>query len=168
MSITAVVVTWNRCELLRECLDGVLAQKPAPERVIVVDNASDDATPELLAASPYAERVEVIRTHENLGGAGLQCAVPDVTPIPNPVTGSTDALPRWAQIDFQGWGKVSPIGVQIDCNGVKPVLPSFQICGQWRVRFLDWIDIEQQTCRKVWDPFNAGAQPNDGGMGAGG
>ena len=66
--IVAVVVTWNRRDLLRESLDAVAAQSLPPVRTVVVDNASDDGTAELLATE-YAD-LEVLRLEANIGGAG--------------------------------------------------------------------------------------------------
>ena len=66
--IVAVVVTWNRRDLLRESLDALGGQTLALDRVVVVDNASTDGTPELLAAD-YAD-LEVLRLETNTGGAG--------------------------------------------------------------------------------------------------
>ena len=66
--IVAVVVTWNRHDLLRESLDAVLGQSLPPVRTVVVDNASTDGTPELLATG-YPD-VEVVRLERNTGGAG--------------------------------------------------------------------------------------------------
>ena len=42
--VTAVVVTYNRRQLLLEALAAVHAQSRAPDAVIVVDNASTDDT----------------------------------------------------------------------------------------------------------------------------
>lgn len=69
--VVAVVVTWNRRELLERCLDAVLGQTLRPTRVVIVDNASDDGTAELLA-SRYAALpgVQIVRTKHNIGGAG--------------------------------------------------------------------------------------------------
>ncbi len=69
MTATAVVVTWNRVALLRECLTAILGQTRAPDRVIVVDNASTDDTLAMLAAE-FADGVEVLALDENTGGAG--------------------------------------------------------------------------------------------------
>lgn len=70
-SVVAVVVTWNRRELLQESLAAVRGQTHAPAAIVVVDNASDDGTEELLA-SAYAEDLglDVVRLRENTGGAG--------------------------------------------------------------------------------------------------
>jgi rhamnopyranosyl-N-acetylglucosaminyl-diphospho-decaprenol beta-1,3/1,4-galactofuranosyltransferase len=66
--IVAVVVTWNRRDLLVESLSAITAQTRAPDRVVVVDNASDDGTPALLAER--FPQLETVRTHRNIGGAG--------------------------------------------------------------------------------------------------
>jgi GT2 family glycosyltransferase len=65
--VVAVVVTWNRAELLAQCLTAVTGQSRPPERVIVVDNASTDATAAVLAQYPGCE---VLRLRHNTGGAG--------------------------------------------------------------------------------------------------
>jgi GT2 family glycosyltransferase len=66
--VIAVVVTYNRRELLLESLAAVYAQSRAPDAVIVVDNASTDGTAEAVRVSfPVAELAEVAR---NTGGAG--------------------------------------------------------------------------------------------------
>src|SRR3954452_11534522 len=64
--VTVVVVTWQGAHLLGPCLDS-LALQTLPHDVLVVDNASTDDTPEVLAAHPD---VRVIRNHANLGFAG--------------------------------------------------------------------------------------------------
>jgi GT2 family glycosyltransferase len=70
--VCAAVVTYNRRELLVECLDAVLAQTASVQRLIVVDNASTDGTRERLAESGLLDRpeVEYVRLEDNLGGAG--------------------------------------------------------------------------------------------------
>ncbi len=47
--ISVLVVTLNRAELLKNCLDSLLVQTRMPEEVIVVDNGSTDNTPEVVA-----------------------------------------------------------------------------------------------------------------------
>ncbi|ANH36616.1 Galactofuranosyl transferase GlfT2 [Nocardioides dokdonensis FR1436] len=64
-----VVVTYNRAALLAPMLEGLAALDPAPELVVVVDNASTDHTPDVLAACTLPG-LQVVRTQENLGGAG--------------------------------------------------------------------------------------------------
>jgi len=66
--VCAVIVTYNRKELLRECLSAVLSQTRPPDHVLVVDNASTDGTPVMLREE--FPQVEVLRLPENQGGAG--------------------------------------------------------------------------------------------------
>jgi GT2 family glycosyltransferase len=69
--VVAVVVTWNRRELLQESLAAVRGQTHAPAAIVVVDNASDDGTTELLGSAYAAELgLDVIHLRENTGGAG--------------------------------------------------------------------------------------------------
>jgi GT2 family glycosyltransferase len=66
--VIAVVVTYNRRELLLESLAAVHAQSRAPDTVIVVDNASTDGTAAAVRASyPSVQLAELAR---NTGGAG--------------------------------------------------------------------------------------------------
>ena len=46
--VVAVVVTWNRRELLQEALAALRTQTHPPSAIVVVDNASTDGTTELL------------------------------------------------------------------------------------------------------------------------
>jgi GT2 family glycosyltransferase len=65
--VVVLVVTWRGREFLGDCLAS-LALQTHPHRVLVVDNASDDGTADLLAAEwPH---LQVIRTPWNLGFAG--------------------------------------------------------------------------------------------------
>ena len=66
--VVAVVVTYNRRDLLLEALAAVSAQTRAPDAVIVVDNASSDGTAaEVRAKFPAVQLAELTR---NSGGAG--------------------------------------------------------------------------------------------------
>ena len=71
MRVPAVVVTYNRKDLLVECVEGLARQTHPVQRVIVVDNASTDGTREALAASGVGERVHVdyVRLERNGGGS---------------------------------------------------------------------------------------------------
>lgn len=65
--VVAVVVTWNRKELLARNLRAVLAQTRPVDEILVVDNASTDGTPEMLAAE--FPMVRVVRLGGNAGAA---------------------------------------------------------------------------------------------------
>jgi rhamnopyranosyl-N-acetylglucosaminyl-diphospho-decaprenol beta-1,3/1,4-galactofuranosyltransferase len=72
MSVAVLVLTRNRRDLLLECLRGLDAQTVPVDRIVIVDNASDDGTPELLRERGVLDRDDVVysRLEENSGGAG--------------------------------------------------------------------------------------------------
>ncbi len=63
-----MVVTFNRRDLLRTCLQRLGAQTRPLEQIVVVDNASDDGTAEMVAEE--FPDVVLMRLPENVGGAG--------------------------------------------------------------------------------------------------
>ena len=67
-NVVAVVVAYNRQELLRRCLDGLAEQTVAPIGTVVVDNASTDDSREVASAHPLGAHVVALPT--NTGGAG--------------------------------------------------------------------------------------------------
>jgi rhamnopyranosyl-N-acetylglucosaminyl-diphospho-decaprenol beta-1,3/1,4-galactofuranosyltransferase len=66
--VIAVVVTYNRRDLLLESLAAVLAQTRAPDKVIVVDNASEDGT--AATVRDQFPSVHLAELRRNSGGAG--------------------------------------------------------------------------------------------------
>ena len=46
--VAAVVVTYNRKKLLVRCLDAIIKQSRKPDILFIIDNLSDDGTPQLL------------------------------------------------------------------------------------------------------------------------
>ncbi|MGN0613936.1 MAG: glycosyltransferase family 2 protein [Porcipelethomonas sp.] len=72
ISVIAVVVTYNRKELLMECLEAILKQSHPVDKVVLIDNNSNDGTYELLGEKGYIDnsRIEYAKMDENLGGAG--------------------------------------------------------------------------------------------------
>ncbi len=67
--IGAVVVTYNRKELLQVCVEKLLAQEKECD-VYVIDNASTDGTKAMIEERFSVPAVHYINTGANLGGAG--------------------------------------------------------------------------------------------------
>lgn len=63
--ISVIIVSWNVRELLANCLRSVLAQTGLALQVIVVDSASSDGSPELVAEQ--FPQVELVACQENVG-----------------------------------------------------------------------------------------------------
>lgn len=68
--VAAVVVTYNRKALLRQCIDCLARQTEQGLDILVVDNASTDGTREMLAPLIKSGDIRYENTGKNLGGAG--------------------------------------------------------------------------------------------------
>lgn len=99
---TIVVVTWRGKGHVSACLDAVAAQT-RPHRLLVIDNASDDGTDEILATHPSSPTV--VRLPTNVGYAGALAAASvdteftawlndDAAPAPDWLALLEDALER--------------------------------------------------------------------------
>lgn len=68
MTIAAVVVTYNRVDLLSKCLQALEQQDLKPDEIIVIDNASTDET--MTVVTDRFSSATYVHLKENLGGAG--------------------------------------------------------------------------------------------------
>lgn len=69
--VAAVIVTFNRRDMLEQCLDGLLAQDRPVDHVFIVNNASSDGTREFLDGRFGADpRFTLRHLDSNTGGAG--------------------------------------------------------------------------------------------------
>lgn len=66
-SIAVIVVSANSCAEIERCLEALQHQTLRPRRVLVVDNASTDGSPEAIASRFPA--VELLRLEQNVGFA---------------------------------------------------------------------------------------------------
>lgn len=67
--VNAVIVTCNRCELLKKSINALLEQTYLVNKIIIINNASTDGTKEYLDGLNN-ERILVIHKEQNEGGAG--------------------------------------------------------------------------------------------------
>lgn len=68
--VVAVVVTYNRKEILRKSLACILGQKNCPCDIMVIDNNSTDGTMEMIKRDFDNPHILYYNTGANLGGAG--------------------------------------------------------------------------------------------------
>lgn len=68
MKLGAVIVTYNRLELLKECIEACLKQSYLFQEIFIVNNASTDGTLEYLKTLKNP-KIKVLNSKENLGGA---------------------------------------------------------------------------------------------------
>lgn len=69
MKVSAVIVTYNRINLLKQCLEKVLNQDYKDLDILLIDNASTDGTKEYIN-SLDSKKIKYFNTGSNLGGAG--------------------------------------------------------------------------------------------------
>lgn len=124
-TICAVVVTFNRLELLKECLEAIREQTFPPDALFVIDNGSTDGTSEWLDKQ---HSITVVR-QKNLGGAGgfrrgikeafeanfdfIWVMDDDVKPLP-------DALE--VQFNLSDQGKSAVVSRKLDLDGNTIIL----------------------------------------------
>ena len=132
--IVAVVVTYESAGVLRECLEALRASAPRRGvRVVVVDNASRDASADI-AAEVLGESA-VVRRPDNsgfaagvnavlVGFAGDYLAVinPDLVTPPGVLDALADTLDRELQAGLVGPRVVDPSGRPEDTTGWFPTL----------------------------------------------
>lgn len=68
--VIAVVVTYNRKELLKECVNALLNQSYQNCNILIIDNASTDGTHDFINNFIDNKKVFYRNTGDNLGGAG--------------------------------------------------------------------------------------------------
>lgn len=67
MKVSILLQTYNQAGYLRKAVESLLAQTHADFELVVVDDCSSDATPQVLAGYAGQERVSLIRNSRNLG-----------------------------------------------------------------------------------------------------
>src|SRR5215467_10242104 len=100
--VSVTIVTYNSGRFIKRCLESVLAQRYQQKEIIVVDNASDDGTIDILER--FEDRCTVVYNDENIGFAAAQNQAiglssgdwvltlnPDVLLLPNFIQSLVDA-----------------------------------------------------------------------------
>lgn len=72
-TVFAAIITYNRKEQLKTCLEKVLSQSRKPDSVWVIDNASTDGTFDSLHTLIGDGSIHYRNTGQNLGGSGGFC-----------------------------------------------------------------------------------------------
>ena len=68
--VSVTIVTFNSGRFIKRCLESVLAQRYRHKEIIVIDNASDDGTVDIL--EQFEDRCRVVYNSENVGFAAAQ------------------------------------------------------------------------------------------------
>ncbi|HUQ84463.1 MAG TPA: glycosyltransferase [Gemmatimonadaceae bacterium] len=121
--VTVIVPVYNGARYLRESLDSIVSQTYQPLEIIVLDDASTDETPSIIAS--FGDRVRHVRHPSNLGqfrniNAGLRLATGEFVSIyhaddvyePSIVERSAEFLESHSDV-----GAVFSLDVFIDAHG---------------------------------------------------
>lgn len=120
-----VVVTYNSAQTIEQCVEATLRTMGPDDEIILVDNASQDTTPRLLAELAQRDRrVRYFLSSENLGfsagsNLGLQRARGEHLVLLNP-----DTMP------FPGW--LEEMAHQAQLEGVGAVGPTSDYVAGWQ------------------------------------
>ncbi|WP_127127380.1 glycosyltransferase [Pseudoflavitalea rhizosphaerae] len=68
--VCAIMVTYNRLQVLQRSLQHVLRQTVQPSLIVIIDNNSDDGTGDYLASLSDKKNIHSIRLEDNAGPAG--------------------------------------------------------------------------------------------------
>lgn len=148
--VAVIVVSYNTCALLRDCLQSVYASPSVPGEVFVVDNASADGS-QAMVASEFPG-VTLIALERNLGFAGAnnvalrRCRAsrvlllnPDATLAPDALARLDATLDRWPDAAAAGPRILNADGTLQSCGYRFPTLLS-EIRQSKRVgRLLSWV-----------------------------
>src|SRR5579862_6300864 len=123
--VSITIVTYNSGRFIKRCLESVLVQRYANKEVIVIDNASQDGTVDIL--EQFEDRCTIVYNDENIGFAAAQNQAislsngdwvltlnPDVLLLPNFIQSLVDA----GQID----PKIGSV-----CGKLLTILASFDL-----------------------------------------
>lgn len=70
MKLSIIVLCYNAISYTQRCLESILQNTTTDYELIIIDNNSEDQTPEWLAAQEWPDNVQVILNKENRGVAG--------------------------------------------------------------------------------------------------
>ena len=117
---TLVIISFNHADTLPACLQAVASLEPAPARVIVIDNASDDHSADVAASCAAGLPVEVLREESNTGFAaaanrGIRSADTPWVLLLNP-----DCAPRPDMVERA----LCRLGAVPTCPGRRPHAPA--------------------------------------------
>lgn len=141
--LSIVVVTWNARDDVLRCLGSLAEHVRMPHEVIVVDDGSDDGTPQVVRDSFPDARLVAKPANEGLV-AGRNAALPlvrgrlvlmldaDTEVRPGAVETLADALDAQPQVGLVGPKLVGPDGdVQLSCRRYPPFMIPFMRRGPY-------------------------------------
>ncbi len=150
LRVDVVVPVHNGAAHVAEALESALAQSPAPASVIVVDDASTDDTPAILAR--FGDRIRVLRREANRGPAAARNA--GIRAGSSPLIAFLDSddvwLPGKLALQVPEFARHPELGLSFtslyDCDaGLRPLGPPRPV--------------PRRSCQRVFEAFYLEAFP---------
>ena len=119
LSISVVIVTRNRAELLKDALASLASQSRQPDEVIVVDNDSKDNTKEV--ALNFSDRLNIKYIYEPTRGipharnAGIRNATGDIIASIDDDCVADENWLKYIEIPFIKDPNVGVVGGEVSC-----------------------------------------------------
>ena len=66
LTVSIIIITYNRPFLLKHCLERVLAQSYAHKEIIVVDSSTNDESEQVVAQYPEVLSARIYGQHNNM------------------------------------------------------------------------------------------------------
>jgi len=122
LSISVVIITRNRAEWLKDALNSIVGQSRQPDEVVVVDNASEDHTRDIVPA--FSDKLNIKYVYEATRGipyarnAGFRNSTGDIIAF---IDDDCVAVPDWLkniEIPFIRDPNVGAVGGEISYHRV--------------------------------------------------
>ena len=142
-SISVVVITRNRAEWLKDALNSLIRQSRQPEEVVVVDNASEDHTGDVVRA--FGDKLNIKYVYEAVRGiprarnAGVRNAAGDIIAfMDDDCVADRDWL-KYIEVPFVKDPNVGVVGGEVSYDRVgSGSVEEFYIENMNRGRFTPW------------------------------
>jgi GT2 family glycosyltransferase len=124
-SVAVTVVTFNSARFIRRCLESILDQNYPKLEIVVIDNASNDGTVEILEA--FNNRCRVVCNRENTGFAGGQNQAIRYTRADWVLTLNPDVLLTAGFIQSLVWAGEADPRVGTVCGKLRSMSPDYAL-----------------------------------------
>jgi GT2 family glycosyltransferase len=124
-SVAVTIVTFNSAKFIRRCIESVLDQHYLKLEIVVVDNASEDETPEILEA--FNDRCRIVFNRKNAGFAGGQNQAIAYTRADWILTLNPDVLLMSGFIPALVWAGEADPHIGTVCGKLRSMSASYEI-----------------------------------------
>jgi len=123
-SVAVTIITFNSAKFIRRCLESILDQNYPKLEIVVVDNASNDGTVEILET--FNDRCRIVCNRENTGFAGGQNQAIGYTRADWILTLNPDVLLMPGFIQALVWAGEADPRIGTVCGKLRSMSPDYE------------------------------------------